>query len=192
MVVVIDATPKEIEALKTAISESAQDRRLIISTFASCGDKRTDEIRDRYFPHVQSSESLLEKINSGGVVLVEEQMSFFTRGIHMIAVFKIEEQRIELGGEEFEVFINQLESEKHIAADEVTYDSAFSMADLQLTEFARVKVIEATTGEWCAIGFEYRTGILWVESEWTEAFTALLKVILPVAVMDPDERTGVA
>ncbi len=110
----------------------------------------------------------------------------------MFAVFKLEEQRIELGAEEFEGFIERLEMDQHIAADVIDYGTGYSMVEPGETHKATVRVIEATTGEWCRIGFEYRTGVLWVESEWVDAFMNLLKVLMPVAVMDPDEREVVA
>ncbi len=106
----------------------------------------------------------------------------------MIAIFEIEEQCLELGGGEFEPFVNRLENAEHLMVMQHYDGQVFSRDDGKMTPAAWAHVVEATTGLEGEICIEARTGILFVESEHPDAFVKLVALVAKEAIEGPLDK----
>lgn len=106
----------------------------------------------------------------------------------MIAIFEIDEQCLELGGGEFEPFINRLEDAKHLMVMQHSEGSVFSQFDNRRTDVAWANVVEASTGLEGEIGLESLSGKLYVSSEHPDVFAKLVALITNEAIEGPLDK----
>lgn len=106
----------------------------------------------------------------------------------MVAIFEIEEQCVELGGGEFEPWVNRLEDAKLIAVMQHYDENIKSPFDGKMTSTSWSSVVEASTGLEGEIGLEARSGRLYVLSEHPDAFAKLVAMVAKEAIEGPLDR----
>lgn len=106
----------------------------------------------------------------------------------MVAIFEIEEQCLELGGGEFEPWVNRMEDAKLLAVMQHYDQEIRSQFDGRMTSTSWATVVEASTGLEGEIGLESRSGRLYVASEHPEAFAKLVTAVTAEAIEGPLDR----
>ena len=106
----------------------------------------------------------------------------------MVAIFEIEEQCLELGGGEFEPWVNRLEDAKLLGVIQHWDQEIRSPFDGKMTDTSWATVVEASTGLEGEIGLESRSGKLYVSSEHPDAFAKLVAIVAVEAIEGPLDK----